>query len=174
MTLMEKANTAPVPAEHAVVRSWISAIQAEVHACLNDETACQIALEHSDAQLENNMGYDRFQTGFGVSRLAGYRGVCYVRLGQPKQAPAILSKSLQELAPLSERRCARILADMATTHAQLGEVEEACHLAGEALTDSRRVRHNAVVPRLQRFRETVSPWQDHAAVHHFDEQQLLA
>jgi hypothetical protein len=97
-----------------------------------------------------------------------------VRLGLPKQALAILNASLDHLTPQAERRRAHILADMATAHAQLQEVDEACRLAGEAPTVSRRAQHGAVASRLQRFRETVSPWQDHAAVRHFDEQLLLA
>jgi tetratricopeptide (TPR) repeat protein len=174
LAFVEKANSRPIPSEDRLIRSWIGAIRAEVHASLPDETTCQIALEQAQSQLETGVNNDRYWTGFGAARLADYRGVCYVRLGQPHQALAILGDSLAQLGPQAERRRGRILADMATAHAQLGEVDEACRLAGEALAVSQRAQHSVVVPRLQRFRVTISPWQDHTAVRRFDEQLLIA
>lgn len=174
LALVKKASATPIPGEDTIIRGWISAIRAETHSILRDDVACQIALDGAESQLQQGANNDRYWTGFSTSRLADYRGVCYVRLEQPKHALDILSTSLAQLTPQAERRHARILADMATAQAQLGEVEEACRLAGEALTVAQRVRHDAVMPRLQRFREAVTPWQEHVAVRQFDEQLLLA
>ncbi len=174
LAFINKADATPIRGEDKLVKGWISAIQAEVHASLHEETACQIALDRAESQIESGVTNDRYWTGFGASRLTGYRSVCLLRLGKPQRALTLLNASLQQLEPQSERRRARILADMATAHAKLGEVEEACQLAGDALIVARKTRQSAVEPRLQRFRTAVGPWQDHAAVRHFDEQLLLA
>ncbi len=174
LALISKAEATPIPGEDKLLQGWISAIQAEVHASLHEETACQIALDRAESQIESGGVSDRYWTGFGASRLTGYRSVCLLWLGKPQQALVHLNALLEQLEPQSERRRARILADMATAYAQLGEVDEACQLAGNALTVARKTRQVAVEPRLQRFRTAISPWQDHAGVRHFDEQLLLA
>src|SRR5262249_23695784 len=144
---------------------WVKVIEAEAHANLQDQASCQQALHAAESLAHGGtLDADAYWTGFNPSRMAGYIGVCYVRLKQPEKALTALQQALVLMSTSSVRRRPRILSDMAHAHVQQGEIEEACRLADEALAMARHTQNVMVLPRLKRFRQAVEPWKDMAAV----------
>lgn len=175
LAFLERANGIGQLGNNTIVRSWVKAIEAEAYANTGNLASCQQAIEAAEELSSQTQGEtDQYWTGFNASRLAGYKGVCYVRLHRPDEALGALSQSLMLMNSSSTRRQPRILTDMAMAHVQKGEIEEACHLATTALTITRQTHNVIVVPRLQRLRKTLEPWRTTPSVMRLDEQLLLA
>jgi Tfp pilus assembly protein PilF len=148
--------------------------QVASRASLGDATACQKALARAEEITQVAAGTsDPYWTGFDASRMASYKGACYLRLGQPAQALAALERSMALMTTPSPRQTPRILANMATAHVLQGEIEEACRLASEVLAMTHQTHNDMMVLRLRRFQKTLDRWQDTAAVRRFDEQFFL-
>jgi hypothetical protein len=76
---------------------------------------------------------------------------------------------------LRKHRCTA-LADLATALIQLGEVEEGCRRANQALRLAMELRHAVSVDRIRDLDRHLAPWQDTPAVKAFREElvaQLL-
>jgi tetratricopeptide (TPR) repeat protein len=175
LILVQRANDVAQHTDNSLSRAWMKAIEAEVHANLHDanwaETALGAAKEVYSQQTASD---DVYWTGFNASRLAGYKGICLVRLGKPDEALMSLEQSLNLMETGSLRRRPRILTDMAFAHVQRYEIEEACRLASEALATSRATGNTIVISRLEKLHHALGPWRTSAAVRDFDEQLLLA
>ncbi len=174
VTLVQRAQAVAGHEVSPTVQGWLYAIEAEAHATLGDDRACLAALDQAEHALHGSLGEeDRYWTGFDTSRLAGYRGLSLVRLGQPELAIAALEHALSSLNGSALRRRPRILVELAAARVQQGEIEEACRLAAEALTIT-EVTHNAMMlPRLERLQKSLAPWRSTAPVRELHEQLLL-
>jgi tetratricopeptide (TPR) repeat protein len=174
MLLLARADVTAQQSGKRALQAWIKAIEAEAHATRRDDTACKHALEDAETILADPGTEEApYWTAFSAARLAGYRGICSVRLGEPEAALVAMQDSLQQ-AGSSVRRRPRVLTDMATAHIQLGAIEQACDLASEALVLTKQTQNRMMIPRLRKFRRALDPWQDTQAVRQFDEQFLLA
>lgn len=94
----------------------MAAVEAEAYANLGQERSCAAALASADeAMARSRPGEDPSWVGFfDRARLAGYKGACYLRLGQAEPAQSALREALRLLEPsLVKYRCIN-LADLAT------------------------------------------------------------
>lgn len=171
LPLLEEAQHLTQQSPSPTIRSWLAAVEAEAQAHLSDADACIRALETAELlATEDGFGVDPYATGLNLSRLAGYKGVCFVRLQQPEKALPALQKALALLPPSAIRRQSTLLTDMATAYVQQGAIEQACQLAGQAATLTVETRSRSVLQRLRQLRQKMEPWNTMSTVRDFDEQ----
>jgi tetratricopeptide (TPR) repeat protein len=143
------------------IRCWLAAIEAETHAHLGDAEACDIALANAKTLITNeSIGEDRYATGFNPSRLAGYEGACFVRLRQSARALPALQQAVASLDPQAIRRRSTLFADIGLVHAQMGNIEQACQFAIEALAITTQTRSLSVLERVRLIRTELEPWEE--------------
>jgi tetratricopeptide (TPR) repeat protein len=175
LILVQRANDVARHTGNGLSRAWIKAIEAEVHANLHDVRLAEMALVAAEEIYSQQVASDDvYWTGFNASRLAGYKGICLVRLEKPDEALVSLGHSLKLMETGVLRRRPRILTDMAFAHVQRHEIEEACCLASEALATSRASGNRIVISRLDKLHHALDPWRTNGAVRDFNEQLLLA
>jgi len=175
LILVQRANDVARHTDNGLSRAWIKVIEAEVYANIHDARLAETALVAAEEMYSQRVASeDVYWTGFNASRLAGYKGICLVRLAKPDEGLVSLEQSLKLMETGALRRRPRILTDMAFAHVQRREIEEACRLASEALTTSRASGNTMVISRLDKLHHALKPWRASAAVRDFDEQLLLA
>lgn len=141
------------------IACWLALVEAEVHAHLGDEVACDASIQAAKHLSEHELlGEDRYATGFSPSRLAGYEGACFVRLRKPERALPALQRALALLDPHAIRRQSTIITDMGIAHAQQGNIQEACTLANQALTITVQTKSRAVLERVRTLHQELEPW----------------
>ncbi|MGH7378276.1 MAG: hypothetical protein ACREKK_12755, partial [Candidatus Methylomirabilales bacterium] len=102
--------------------------------------------------------------------LARHRGGVATSLGLPEMARSALQQGLEGPARPLYRACA--LCDLAASHIQLGEVEEACRLAGEAFEVGVAMGSHRAVRHVRKVREQMEPQKATRAVRELDERLL--
>ncbi|WEB40775.1 helix-turn-helix domain-containing protein [Streptomyces yunnanensis] len=134
-------------------RHWVSSVQAEVYAGLQELGACEKALDEAlrVADLTTPVhpgGWLRFDG----SRLAEERGARYVQLGPLDLAEETLKRAL-ESKPLSRgqsfRRRGAVLVDLAAVGAKRRDAEQVVTYGGEALRLAKQSHSGYVARRLQ-------------------------
>jgi hypothetical protein len=109
---------------------------------------------------------------FDAAKLKGYYGLCYLQLKQPRNAVSQLTTAVDTLDPsLRKHRCTA-LADLAGALIRLGEVEEGCRRASQALALAIELHHAVSIDRIQELDRELAPWGDTPAVKAFREQLL--
>jgi transcriptional regulator with XRE-family HTH domain len=154
--------------------AWIASMEAEAYANLNEERACFQTLgqaEHIAERLGNKE--DPYGIKFDYARFLGYKGVCHLRLQQPAEALSALSGIAGPSGAISSRQSSIVMTDLAAAYSQLGEVEEACKLATQALTKVDQTKSLLVIQRLLDVRHDMKPWQTSPAVKELDKQLVL-
>ena len=167
LPLLERAQYLARHNATTAVQPWLAAVKAEVHAHLRDMTACLKVLEA--AEFLTPFKEDLYATGFNISRLAGYKGVCFVRLRQPDRALPALHEALRLSQPLSLRRQSTLFTDIATAHAQRGAIEEACTFGQQALALTSQAGSTTIFHRIRKLRNELEAWSDATCVKDFDE-----
>ncbi len=143
------------------VACWLAVVRAEVHAHLGDSVACDAALNVARTLASQAyLGEDRYATGFNPSRLAGYEGACFVQLRQPDRALPALQQAQALLDPQAIRRQSTLLTDMGIAHAQLGNVQTACHYAIQALAITTQTKSLSVLERVRQVWKELERWKD--------------
>lgn len=152
-------------------KSWLVTMQAEAFSNLRKKHDCLKALEEAERVIDfADGGEDAYWTGFERPALAGYKGICYMRLHMPEEARKVLQQSLQSFAPSPTRRKSIVLSDLAMTYVQQGEVEEACRIASDSLMVAVQSKSARAIQRLRELQNCLSPWNDQIAVKRFQEQ----
>ncbi|MGB8345006.1 MAG: hypothetical protein WCD86_08985, partial [Ktedonobacteraceae bacterium] len=143
------------------IRCWLAAIEAEIHAHLGDVEACDTALVIAKTlTTSESIGEDRYATGFNPSRLAGYEGACLVRLRQPARALPALQQAVALLDSQAIRRRSTLFADIGLTYAQMGNIEQACQFAFEALAITTQTRSLSVLERVRLVLTELERWKE--------------
>ncbi|MGW4884733.1 helix-turn-helix transcriptional regulator [Streptomyces murinus] len=138
-------------------RHWIAAVQAQVYAAVGDLDACRRALDEAgkvqglDGAHSHNGGWLRFDG----SRLAEERGACYLQLGRPDLAEEALTAALAQ--PLSLRRRAAVLSDLAVLGAHRRDVDQVVHYAEQALGLADRSNSGFIGKKLDGLRGRLAP-----------------
>jgi hypothetical protein len=103
------------------------------------------------------------------AKQAGNRGRCLLLLDMPEVAEPVLREALALRGP--ERVVSRSLLslDLATALMNQGYLEEACRVAGDAITISPDYRVASIVRSAQEFRARLQPRSTHPAVREFEE-----
>jgi tetratricopeptide (TPR) repeat protein/transcriptional regulator with XRE-family HTH domain len=107
-------------------------------------------------------------------RIARFRGIAAVRLGRPKEGLASLHEGLDLLGSAPTKRRARTLTELARGYVLAGDMEEACSLAGEALTLGTELGSPRMVRYVREVRAQLEPWKTEQAVKELDERLSLA
>src|SRR5450755_3282041 len=155
-----------VPNATITTRAWLAAREAEAQANIGASNACYRALEQAEAVgNQQSVGDDPFWTHFSLPSLAGYKGVCYVRLYHPLAQDVLL----EALTSLPSRK-ATTLVDLAGNYAQSGEVEEACKRAGQALVLTEQNKSVNTLQRIFDFRPMLDTWSTSQYVKDLDQQ----
>ncbi len=162
-----------------IIRAWLLAREAEVHANINDADACFRALEKAEfylnaAQPGEAPSYAFLENAVDIhftrSMLLGYKGACYTRLKKPSQAQAALKEDLTSMDPARAIHNGIVLVDLARAYVQQGEIEEAHRYANDALSVMVQLRSGRVFQRILNLRQELEPWKDTAYVQNLDEQ----
>ncbi|WP_198156298.1 helix-turn-helix domain-containing protein [Thermobifida cellulosilytica] len=137
-------------------RYWVAAVQAETFAGLGDQDACQRALDTAEQVLDlpgqvHNGGWLRFDG----SRLAEERGTCYVALGRSDLAETALTKALS--GPLTVRRRAGVLTDLALLGVQRRDPEQVVAFTAEAVEAARQTGSGVINRKLRGLQQYLLP-----------------
>jgi hypothetical protein len=133
LIMVGMAQEAGKTGQSATIKSWLRPVEAEAHANLHHGQACERLLANSaEVVALGILDDDTYWTGFNVSRMAGYKGACLVRLGKSTEALKTLTEALNLFGDSSPRRRPRIMVDMAHAYVQDQETEQACKLATQA------------------------------------------
>jgi transcriptional regulator with XRE-family HTH domain len=165
-----------------IIRAWLAAREAEVHAKLGNANACYKALEQSEYYLEKaqpgeTSSYaftgEAIDVHFTRSLLLGYKGACYTRLKQPEAAQAALTEDIASIDPSRSIHNAIVLVDLARTYIQQGEIEEACRLATQALMIMVQLQSARVFQRLLDLRSELETWKNTEYVSDLDQRMAM-
>lgn len=137
-------------------RHWVAAVQAQAYAAMGDIDACIRALDeaegvHSLDGYSHNGGWLRFDG----SRLPEERGACYLQLGRPDLAEDALAAALAH--PLSLRRRAAVLSDLAVLGAHRRDVDQVVHYAEAVLSLADRSNSGFIGKKLDGLRGRLAP-----------------
>ncbi|HYT25956.1 MAG TPA: regulator, partial [Actinomycetota bacterium] len=159
----------------ATTLAWLCRVEALALATLGEAGACTAALDRAETAIaEASPGSDPpWIYHFNRSQLAGQKGACYVRLHRPRDARAALGEALTTLSPDFVRDRSLHLTHLASAYAQQGEIEEACRLAGDSLTNAMRTGSARELQRIHEFRRELEPWNETSAVKGLDAQLLM-
>jgi tetratricopeptide (TPR) repeat protein len=142
--------------------------QAHGHALAGDPTACARALEaaHEQAAAPEDHGDDeRALTGYCTpSYIDGEAADCWMLLGQPRKAVAILEHGLAAWPAPYQRDRGLNLARKAVAHAADREPEQACAVAQQAAGIVSNTWSARTTAELRRLPVLLSAWSDLAPV----------
>ncbi|MFH8515080.1 transcriptional regulator [Streptomyces gelaticus] len=138
-------------------RHWVASVQAQAYAAVGDLDACNRALD--EAEKVHTLGGGHSHNGgwlrFDGSRLAEERGACYLQLGRPDLAEDALTAALAQ--PLSLRRRAAVLSDLAVLGAYRRDIDQVVHYAEQALGLADRSHSGFISRKLDGLRGRLAP-----------------
>lgn len=147
-----------------VTPHWVAAVQAEVHAGMQNLSACQEAFDRADqVRTVVKNGKNDTWLRFDDSRLEELRGSCYVHLEQPTLAIPALQRALEQL-PTQGRRRGIVLTDLAQASLQLKKVEQACAYTLEALDLPSHASSGVLQKNIQSVRYNLTPFSNTSSV----------
>ena len=144
-------------------------MEAHGHACNGDETACAQALSRAETALDKaDRSADPQWIGyFDEAYLSAKFGHCFRELRQPANATTFARRSL-DMDNSYVRGRAFNLALLATSHAQAGDVEEACHAGDEAIGLVQELNSVRAMEYLRELRGELRPYATSPVVEVFD------
>jgi hypothetical protein len=154
--------------------SWLAAIEAEVLANLGDHSACRQALH--DARQATDLttsNPDWNWTRYDQSGLAGYHGVCQLRLNAPHDAQPLLRQAIAGLDPSEGQRRLTLLIDLAEACAAGNAIDEACIHTRDAFRMSAGAKSLVKMQRLQPLQLELAGHRDTVAVRDLEEELML-
>lgn len=141
-----------LPLQSTRVQAWCLAIEAEAHSYTGNLSSCTNALKRAKDMADNPLSeVDPYATGFTRSRLASYEGSCYLRLNQPESALPILEQAVALIDPTAVRRLSRLQVYLGETHVLLGNVQQACEYASQALDLTNQTHSQDILYRVHRL-----------------------
>jgi tetratricopeptide (TPR) repeat protein len=137
--------------------SVLATREARALAATTDTAGARAALEQAGKHLQRVTGGDPAWLEFhDDAELAASAGLCYADLGQHRTAVELLGHALSAQASIYSRNRALYRVRRADSMRQLGDVDEACALAGEAVDQLGEVSSARVVSALHRFGRQVA------------------
>lgn len=139
----------------ATARAWVSSIEALGHATAHDASAARTALRTAEAAVRASERATAppwpWVFPFDHAKLAGYRALVMVRLGEPEEAESAFAESLSSSQPAAKQRGV-LMTEMAAVKAMSGQPDEAFRFAANALTVGVSYGSERVIHRVRRFR----------------------
>jgi transcriptional regulator with XRE-family HTH domain len=160
---------------HALMTSWLSAVEAEMAANAGDERASLTAIDAAQQAL-GRVGLEPAPIWFDyydATRLDGFAGYANLRFRRFAEATRALDSAAAALPAGAVKQRAVILTDLATVHLHAGELDRACQIAAQATDLLGRADYATGTDRLREFRALLCPWNNHPAVQDFDERLAL-
>jgi tetratricopeptide (TPR) repeat protein len=116
--------------------SWLCAVGAKIAPLTGDrgDALELLGLACDHFERANGRGKEAWMYEFDQTSLAGYRGQCHLRVGQPREAAAAFESGLTDRSLSCDRRRARLTLGLAEATLALGEPDAALESAGAALT----------------------------------------
>jgi transcriptional regulator with XRE-family HTH domain len=153
-------------------RAWVAALASELLARDGDETSSRRFLSRGFAAMERTRDDPSWKGvgWFDEPRLAAYEGGNLVLLGQYSAAEELLRSSLSRIDPARVKHRCTLSADLAMALAHLGEIDEACARAVDALLLARSIAHQESIERVRGVHAQLLPWREHGAVRALTEQ----
>jgi hypothetical protein len=169
--LLEQAQHLTKQSPALSLRARLAVIKAEIHANLSQFRACEKELDHAENLLTSLADpgdvVPDMMTSFDRARFAGYKGVCLLRMGKPHEALLELEKAQQSRG--HGQVDAVILTDLGVGHAQLGDYQQACLFAYDALTHMARMKLTNNFRRVLWLRKDLEPWAHTSEVKELDQ-----
>lgn len=158
--------------EASMVASWSSAVESEILSQANKATAAVDAIERActDAESATAGNLPCWFDFYDGARLDGFRGYALLQAGRTDEARIALENGVSGLPAPAVKQRSVLLADLATVHLHLSDLEQACRVAGLSLTELSHAGYATGSDRVRQFRAEVEPWHQHRAVRHLDEQ----
>ncbi|MEV5881423.1 hypothetical protein AB0L74_01585 [Streptomyces sp. NPDC052020] len=149
-------------------RYWVAAVQAQAYAAMGDIDGCTRALDDAEKVLSldghsHNGGWLRFDG----SRLAEERGACYLQLGRPDLAEDALTAALAQ--PLSLRRRAAVLSDLAVLGVHRRDVDQVVHYAETVISLADQSNSGFIAKKLDGLRGRLAPLMSDGRVSNLDQ-----
>lgn len=156
-------------------RAWLASLEAEAHVLAGDERSALLALDRADRTMESAAEDEPTTrrprvTFFDTARLRGERGVALARLGRADQAEAVLNDAMSSLDKGMVKIRPRLLAELASSHVQNGNIDAACQAASDALTLAAELQVEPSLQDVYRIRRGLEPWRTTTAVQDLDRQ----
>jgi transcriptional regulator with XRE-family HTH domain len=157
LRLVAEAGEELGPRAHPAALAWLRCIEALGHAVRRDNGETSRALRSAESAVDagEHQGAPPWPWVFPFdhAKLAGYRALAAVRLGQPRQAARAFADALPAVRPAPKQHAVLML-EVATMHSQSGDHNEAFGLASDALTVGVAYRSERVIQHARRFRRT--------------------
>ncbi|MET9427012.1 transcriptional regulator [Streptomyces sp. NPDC003036] len=149
-------------------RYWVAAVQAQAYAAMGDIDGCTRALDDAEKVLflgghSHNGGWLRFDG----SRLAEERGACYLQLGRPDLAEDALTAALAQ--PLSLRRRAAVLSDLAALGVHRRDIDQVVHYAETVIGLAGQSNSGFIGKKLDGLRGSLAPLMSDGRVSNLDQ-----
>jgi tetratricopeptide (TPR) repeat protein len=144
----------------ASVVAWLSRVEAESSAGQGNGYETEKALERlsrAAAQPRTERAWTYF---IDDSQIAAYRGVCYVRLAQGRDAEIALRRALGDLPPSFVRDRCLYLTYLSAAHLLQQQPEAAAVAATEAFLLAERTQSPRSIDRLTTISRGLAPWQN--------------
>lgn len=174
LPLLQDAQQQAHKQNHKALLAWLYALQAEALANMQEKQPCLQALKDAECSLEQAKQEDIKQVSFDYTRLTGYKGTCFLRLHQHKEALSTLDNAGNITNLLSPRQQAIITTDIANAYVQEKEIEKACTCIVEALTITRQIMSCLVYERLEATYQMMKPYHSLNVVKDIEEQMSSA
>jgi hypothetical protein len=152
--LVQEAEDVLGSAAHPTARAWLACVGALAHAGIGDHSAAAHAIGRAEREVARPGNANPpwpWVFAFDEAKVAGYRALVGVRLRQPHDARAAFAEAFNPTAS-SAKQSAVLQVELASAHAEAGDVDEAFRLAHEALTTGVRFDSERVIGRVRSFR----------------------
>ncbi|WP_028647077.1 helix-turn-helix domain-containing protein [Nocardiopsis sp. CNT312] len=153
--LVREAEHVLGPAAHPTARAWLACTEALAHASLGERSEALRAINRAERDAGGSANADPpwpWVFAFDQAKVAGYRALVGVRLRDPYQARAAFGEATAASSPPSAKQSALLQAELASAHADAGDIDEAFRLLQEALSTGLRYGSERVVGRVRSFR----------------------
>lgn len=160
------------PAAPAAVQALMHAAEARGHALLGDVRSCTTALVRCERALGSARPGDELPSWaryFDEAQLADEFAHCYRDLQQWRSAVQHAEKSLRLRSPSYVRSRITCRVVLATARLGLGELDDACGLAAEALRAAGEMRSARTIEYLRDFHRRLGPYRASSAARSFEE-----
>jgi N-acetylglucosamine-6-phosphate deacetylase len=151
------------------LRAQFHAMEARALARIGDVVACEAALTSATRALEgrNNEDEPEWISYFDEAELAAEAAHCFRDVNSARRAVAHAENAMSGTHVRSDFFATMVLAD---AHLRAGDIEEACHVALDALDLGEQLKSARCVSYLAEFRQRLSAIGSNAVVREFDDE----
>ncbi|MBB6172057.1 transcriptional regulator with XRE-family HTH domain [Nocardiopsis mwathae] len=154
LALTREAGRQLGPDAHPTACAWLACVRALGRSALGAASAASRDIAAAEAGVDRVDNSDPpwpWVFAFDHAKVAGYRALAGVRLRRPHEARAAFGEAFGGARPTGKQG-AVLQVELASAHADAGDVDEAFRLAAEALGTGVRMHSERVIGRVRRFR----------------------